>query len=144
RNTHIAYTHSGEDMVFLDPSLLSQIVMNLLSNAIKFSPEGAAIEVTTAVRPENVELSVTDHGIGIPDEYRPHAFERFHRGANALNIQGTGLGLHIAKTYAVLMNGAIDYTSQAGKGTQFMVRFPSTLEKGSASPEKGGAADRAA
>lgn len=138
KNNRVVYTHSGEEVVFLDPSLLRQIIVNLLSNAIKFSPEGAPIEVGTGVSDGKMVLTVKDHGIGIPEEYRAHAFERFHRAANAVNIQGTGLGLHIAKTYAAMMNGNVDYTSKAGEYTKFIVQF--TLSR----QECGAATDRAA
>jgi len=138
KNNRIVHTHRGEEIVCLDPVLSRQIVINLLSNAIKFSPEGAPIEVTVEVGAEKIVLSIKDRGMGIPDEYRSHAFERFHRAANAVNIQGTGLGLHIAKTYTEMMHGAIDYTSKRGEGTEFIVQFSLPRQ------ECGAATDRAA
>lgn len=133
--TRILYVHRGEEMVSLDPSLLKQVLVNLLSNSIKFSPETAPVEATTEVSEGKLILTIKDYGIGIPDEYRDHAFERFQRAANALNIQGTGLGLHIAKSYTTMMKGVIDYTSHRGKGTLFTVQFPLSNEVGSSAAD---------
>lgn len=119
----ISYLHTGSEQVFLDPVLLKHIIQNLLSNAIKFSAENSPVEVKTEWVNHRFVLSVKDHGIGIPEEYRKHLFERFYRAANALNIQGTGLGLHIVSKYVALMNGTIHYKSEPEKGTEFVIIF---------------------
>ena len=115
--------HTGGEQAFLDPVLLKHIIQNLLSNAIKFSAENSPVEVKTEWTKHRFVLSVKDHGIGIPQEYRKHLFERFYRASNALNIQGTGLGLHIVNKYVELMNGTIHYKSELQKGTQFVIIF---------------------
>ncbi|RYD58310.1 MAG: PAS domain-containing sensor histidine kinase [Sphingobacteriales bacterium] len=117
------YMHAGADTIKLDPALLKHIVMNLLSNAIKFSPEQSAIKVTTAVEGDELLLSVRDQGLGISQEDQEHLFERFFRGANVTNIQGTGLGLHIVGKYTELMNGHIACNSVLEEGTEFIIRF---------------------
>jgi signal transduction histidine kinase len=89
------YSHVGIDSVFLDYKLLKNVLMNLISNAIKFSPEGATIHLTTINSNAATVIKVKDNGIGIPKEDQEHLFERFFRGGNATNIQGTGLGLNI-------------------------------------------------
>ncbi|MBI1782231.1 MAG: PAS domain S-box protein [Sphingobacteriales bacterium] len=114
---------NGKKDVFLDPSMLKHIIMNLLSNAIKFSRDNATIIVDTKRKGQLLEISVTDNGIGISREDQQHLFERFFRGANAANIQGTGLGLHIVKKYAELMNGTVECRSELEKGTSFIVTF---------------------
>ncbi len=119
----ISYTHSGNEMVFLDPFLSQHIVLNLLSNAIKFTAKKATVEVNTQWVDDRLVLSVKDHGIGIPAEYRKHLFEQFYRASNATNIQGTGLGLFTVNKYVELMNGTIRYTSKLDKGTRFVVTF---------------------
>lgn len=119
----IIYTHSGNELVVIDPSLLKHIVLNLLSNAIKFSPEHSAIEVFTQLNDDHLLLTVTDHGIGISEEEQEHLFERFFRGSNTSNIQGTGLGLHIVAKYAELMNGTITCSSSIMTGTKMTLIF---------------------
>ncbi|MEO7800576.1 MAG: PAS domain S-box protein [Ginsengibacter sp.] len=119
----IYYQHAGQQNVTLDASLLKHILMNLISNASKFSPEGAPIEIKTFCADHHLSLSVQDHGIGISVEDQKHLTERFFRGTNAGNIQGTGLGLHIVSKYAELMNGVVDYKSELEKGTEFIITF---------------------
>ncbi|MFN8244436.1 MAG: PAS domain-containing sensor histidine kinase [Ferruginibacter sp.] len=119
----IQYQHSGEPIVHLDPTLLRNVIINLLSNAVKFSPERGKIEVTSAADGLLVEIRVKDSGIGISSEDQEHLFERFFRGANVTNIQGTGLGLHIVGKYIELMNGHIDFISELEKGTEFIIKF---------------------
>jgi PAS domain S-box-containing protein len=123
KNQKIKYHHDGDTEVDLDASLLKHIVMNLISNAGKFSDEGAPIEIKTAVEKHAVVLSVKDNGIGISKEDQKHLMERFFRGANAGNIQGTGLGLHIISKYAELMNGTVECKSELEKGTEFIITF---------------------
>jgi signal transduction histidine kinase len=65
--------------------------------------------------------------MGIPLEDQQHLFERFFRASNAMNMQGTGLGLNIVKKYLDLMGGTITFTSAAGEGTTFTVQLPQRL-----------------
>jgi PAS domain S-box-containing protein len=123
RDQQIKYVHQGEVIVSLDTSLLKHIAMNLISNAIKFSSEASKIEVKTIVKEKTIELSVKDFGIGISLEDQAHLMERFFRGTNTTNIQGTGLGLHIVAKYAELMSGGIECKSELEKGTEFILTF---------------------
>lgn len=124
KGQRIEYTNTGEEIAMLDVSLLKHIVINLLSNAIKFSPEDAIIHISTSnTDGSELVLKVKDNGIGISKEDQEHLFERFFRGANVTNIQGTGLGLHIVAKYAELMNGTIKAESELGKGTEFIITF---------------------
>jgi len=120
---HILYKHSGKELVVLDPLLLKHIITNLLSNAIKFFTNKLLVEIKTNWKNGKLILSVKDHGMGIPPEYRRHLFEQFYRASNAINIQGTGLGLHLVSKYVTLMNGTIHYKSVLEKGTQFVINF---------------------
>lgn len=119
----IKTTHKGPAAVQLDLSMLRNILINLISNALKFSPEDALINVETEVNEKHILISVQDEGIGISDEDKKHLFERFFRGKNATNIQGTGLGLHIVSKYAELMGGSVSVESQLDEGTKFIVKF---------------------
>lgn len=119
----IHYQHQGNREVVLDPSLLKHIIINLVSNASKFSPPDMPIEIRTIVDDDRVILSVKDQGMGISKEDQKHLMERFFRGVNAGNIQGTGLGLHLVSKYAELMNGTVEFTSELEKGTEFHITF---------------------
>jgi PAS domain S-box-containing protein len=120
---YIQYTHRGHMVVQLDLSMLRNVFINLISNALKFSPETGLIEVETDVSDMQILISVRDHGIGISEEDQKHLFERFFRGKNATNIQGTGLGLHIVSKYVELMGGTISVHSTLDEGTKFIVIF---------------------
>ena len=119
----IQYSHTGPSMVKLDPKLLKVVLHNLLSNAAKFSAPHNDIQVSSTVSPKNILISVSDAGIGIPAEEQGWIFTRFYRARNATNIQGTGLGLFIAKSYVELMGGAINVVSEIEKGTTFNLNF---------------------
>ena len=119
----IQYDHEGEEKVFLDASLMKHIIMNLVSNASKFSPEESNIEIKTINQDHEFVMSVKDYGMGISTEDQQHLKERFFRGANAGNIQGTGLGLHIVSKYVELMNGTVECRSELEKGTEFITIF---------------------
>ena len=120
-NQQIVYTHTGDEIIFSDPALLRNVVTNLLSNAIKFSAEGGMIEVNTNILHDRIILTVNDNGMGISKEDQEHLFERFFRGTNVTNIQGTGLGLHIVAKYIEIMDGKIEFKSELEKGTKFII-----------------------
>jgi PAS domain S-box-containing protein len=120
----IRYDHRGEHRVYSDRKLLKNILINLISNALKFSAENAVVEVGSAVTDNTAIIEVKDKGIGIPEEDQEHLFSSFFRGKNALNIQGTGLGLHIVKRYTELIGGSINLKSALGEGTTITVTIP--------------------
>ena len=117
----IQYRHTGDEVVFSDPALLRNVMTNLLSNAIKFSAEDGVIEVESIISDKEIVLHVKDNGLGISKEDQGHLFERFFRGTNVTNIQGTGLGLHIVGKYIEIMDGEIEFTSELEKGTKFII-----------------------
>ncbi len=120
---HITFVHEGDMDVELDASMLKNIIINLLSNAIKFTQENGRIQVKSKANPSCIVISVADNGIGISEEDQHHLFERFFRGKNVTNIQGTGLGLHIVGKYVELMEGQIECVSNLEEGTTFNVSF---------------------
>jgi PAS domain S-box-containing protein len=119
----ILYNHQGASTVNIDNKLLKNILINLISNAIKFSPEGTAILLDSERTKDALIIHLTDHGIGIPEADQVHLFERFFRGQNAINVQGTGLGLNIVSKYCELMDGTISFTSKENEGTTFVLTF---------------------
>jgi len=120
----IRYDHGGEGMIESDKKLVRNVLINLLSNAVKFSPEGACIHVKSSVANEMATIVVKDEGIGISADDQEHLFSSFFRGRNALNIQGTGLGLHIVKRYIDLLGGNVELHSELGKGTTIRFTIP--------------------
>ncbi|MCJ7465929.1 MAG: PAS domain S-box protein [Maribacter sp.] len=113
--------------VYLDPKLVSHILVNLLSNALKYSHEGQEILLKILRKGDTLLLKISDKGIGIPSDEHKNLFDRFFRARNAGTIQGTGLGLHIVKQYTELMGGTVTFKSSLGKGSTFTVRLPLNL-----------------
>lgn len=122
----IIYEHTGNTEVFLDPQLLKNILINLLSNSIKFSNENKPIHFNSEANPERISFTVKDEGIGMAEDDQKNLFERFFRAKNAINIQGTGLGLNIVKKYVELMEGDISFSSKLNEGSVFTVTYPYT------------------
>jgi signal transduction histidine kinase len=116
--------HTGTEAINSDKKLLKNILINLITNAIKFSDEGAPITIKSEVDDENVKISVTDKGIGISQPDQEHLFSSFFRGKNAMNIQGTGLGLHIVRRYLDLLGGHSQLESTLNKGTKISIIIP--------------------
>lgn len=112
--------------LFLDKKMLKNILFNMLSNAIKYSEPGQPIDCLLDISNEELQVTITDRGIGIPEEEQQHLFTPFFRAHNVENIQGTGLGLNIVKRYIDLMEGGIRFESKLGKGTTFYINIPLT------------------
>ena len=110
--------------VLIDKKLLRHILTNLLSNAIHYSPSGGEVMISLEQHQADIELTVSDTGIGIPQDARATLYDSFVRGTNVGNISGTGLGLAIVKKSVDLHQGAISFSSEVGKGTVFTVRIP--------------------
>jgi signal transduction histidine kinase len=124
KGQEIIYEHNGGVHVKMDISLLRNIMINLISNAIKFSSDGASIWADSEMDGSGMlTIRIKDHGLGIPEEDHKHLFERFFRGKNVTNIEGTGLGLHIVSKYIELMGGRIEVESELNQGTTFTLKF---------------------
>jgi len=124
----IVAQHSGPDAVFTDKNLVRNVLINLISNAVKFSEAGTVINITSTINEGTATVIVRDQGIGVSKEDQQHLFTSFFRGKNALNIQGTGLGLHIVKRYVDLLKGDIHLKSQLNEGTEIIFTFPINFE----------------
>ena len=110
--------------IYADPLRLRQVLVKLLSNAAKFTQEG---EITFRVWPNDkqVLVSISDTGIGIPEEYREKVFDLFHQVPKpGSNIQGTGMGLKFSKEIIEMHGGTIYFESEEGKGTTFTIALP--------------------
>ena len=109
-----------------DERKIKQILLNLLSNAVKFTPEGGRIGIKARQADGSVEISVSDTGIGIAPEDQAKIFEEFRQvGADyAHKVEGTGLGLTLAKKFVELHGGKIWVESEVGKGSTFSFSLP--------------------
>ena len=106
--------------------ILEEIVLNLVDNAIKYNTSNGSVGVTLRRNDQTVELSVSDTGIGIPEEHLSRVFERFYRVDRSRNKQigGTGLGLSIVKHSAETLGAVVQLESRLGIGSTITVTFP--------------------
>jgi signal transduction histidine kinase len=112
------------EQVYLDQTLVYQILSNLLSNAIKYSPNGGLINFQLTSNDEKICFEIQDRGIGIPPEEQSHIFECFHRATNVGTLSGTGLGLTIVKKCVDIHRGEVSFQSTLNLGTTFIVKLP--------------------
>lgn len=124
KKQNISYVSDGTIKVFQDEKILRNVLLNLLSNAVKYSPEQKNIDITVNEKDDEVSIAIRDEGIGIPLESQKELFSKFFRASNAVNIQGTGLGLNIVKRYVELLCGEINFSSKENEGSTFTVSFP--------------------
>jgi two-component system sensor histidine kinase KdpD len=110
---------TGLPRIRMDKERITEVIRHLLENAAKYSPAGTPIHVTAEPAGRNVRVSVADHGPGIDDFEQSLIFEKFYRGRGQRGIQGTGMGLPIAKAIIEAHGGTIGVTSQLGRGSVF-------------------------
>lgn len=119
-------------LVLLDTDRFAQALVNLLSNAAKFSNPGGTVEIV--VKPilgRRVQVSVVDHGFGIPEGFRSKIFGKFAQADSSATRAkgGSGLGLNITKTIIEAFDGSVNYESREGEGTTFNLILPLALPK---------------
>ena len=111
--------------VAADRASISEVMGNLIDNAIKYSNEGGAINVTAAVKGDVVEVSVEDHGIGMPGNVVSNLFQKFYRSHRSREtVAGTGIGLYISKGIIESHGGTIGVRSEEGRGSTFTFALP--------------------
>jgi PAS domain S-box-containing protein len=123
---HVVVDPAGRTMMG-DPTRLQQAVWNLLSNAVKFTPQGGRVDVSSRVKHGEIELTVSDSGIGIDATFLPYVFDRFRQGdASSTRAQtGLGLGLAIVRHLVELHGGTVRAESDGrDAGTRFLLRLP--------------------
>jgi PAS domain S-box-containing protein len=118
----------GPVWALIDPVRIEQVVVNLVDNAIKYSPDGGPVDVeVNRGEGDCVVLVVTDRGIGIPAEHRPHVFDRFyqaHAGRHFAGVAGMGLGLYITRRIVEMHGGTIGIDGAVGGGARVSVYLP--------------------
>ena len=114
--------------VSVDPQRMRAVLQNLIENSIKYTREGGIVTVDVRLSPipEFVNIAVSDNGIGIPVAQQKDIFKRFFRADNAKAVdpEGSGLGLFIVKTIIQRHGGTMDFKSEEGKGTTFLISLP--------------------
>jgi PAS domain S-box-containing protein len=125
-NQEIRVNCPKDQKVKADITLLQRVIVNLISNAIKFSFDETHVTVEVGCKFESneVQVNISNEGIGIPEEEQSKLFDRFYRAHNASNIQGTGLGLSIVKRCLELMNATVSLTSKENSTTTFTIHLP--------------------
>jgi len=120
----LEFQFSGNAKFSTDKRLLKNVLINLVSNAIKFSHESGTIQLLITNENNQLKLTIKDSGIGISEEDQAYLFSSFYRGKNVVNIQGTGLGLHIVKRYVEILKGEIHLSSELNVGTTICIVIP--------------------
>jgi signal transduction histidine kinase len=120
----------GLPLVEADPVRVEQVLANLVDNAIKYSPAGGHVTIHLGAVGDSVEVSVSDHGVGISAENAQRLFDRFYRvdGAVARSTRGVGLGLFICRALVEAHGGRIWVESQPGRGSTFRFTLPALAE----------------
>ncbi len=107
-----------------DEKILELSLSNIIYNAIKYSPENTAIDLEITQNKKNIIIKIIDQGRGIPEDDQKFIFNRYFRAENALNDQGTGIGLNIVKGHLENLGGSINFTSKENKGSIFSIELP--------------------
>jgi signal transduction histidine kinase len=131
KGVEVAFVNgNAHDLVRGDPARLRQLFLVLLDNAVRYSKSKGAVKVEIGSAEGEVRVSVSDRGIGIPPEELEGVFERFRRGgsASAMNEEGVGLGLPVAKAIVEAHKGRIEMASRPGEGTTVTVALPADTE----------------
>jgi two-component system CheB/CheR fusion protein len=124
--THtIEITCAPEISMYADRLRIEQVLMNLINNAVKYAPDSEHIDIQVIQDPTQVKVSVTDHGIGIPEDKSSRIFERFFRvQENTKTFAGLGLGLYISSEIVKRHHGEIGLDSEVDKGSTFWFTIP--------------------
>ena len=108
---------------YVDRMMWTTIVTNLVNNAVKFTPEGE-VAVSLSGDDSQVVLTVSDTGVGIPQDEQAQIFERFHRVSNDDHQPGSGIGLALVAEMTSAHGGSVEVASEPGEGSRFVVRLP--------------------
>ena len=123
KTVHVECQIQGKAMVYADRDRILQVLTNLIDNALKFTPPGGRITVRSEVHNDHVRFSISDTGLGIPEEYREKIFEPYFQAPEAAHL-GSGLGLAISKQIVEQHGGSIWAESNKGAGATFTFTLP--------------------
>jgi signal transduction histidine kinase len=114
----------GQKEFILDELFFTYVLTNILSNAFKYSDGAPNPELSIAYEKDCAKVKIRDFGIGVPKDELNKLFNSFFRASNTSTIQGSGLGLVVAKQFMELHRGKIEVDSELGKGTIFTLTLP--------------------
>lgn len=130
KNIKINFSKQELPQILIDQDTIRMVIQNLIDNAIKYTKSNNPIEINSKIDNNNIIVSVKDSGIGIPQKDQPKIFSKFHRSQNAKNlaVNGTGLGLYIAKQIIEKHKGKIWFNSKENQGTSFYISLPLAIK----------------
>ena len=126
RNVILTQNIQPSATILADDLRLRQVMMNLISNALKFSPDGDTVEVHITEQDHDLTIAVTDHGPGIPKNFRTRVFDHFSQAGGNTKAKGSGLGLPIAKKIVEAHGGTLTFESEPQVATTFSAVLPVT------------------
>ncbi|MGB5824102.1 MAG: ATP-binding protein [Proteocatella sp.] len=126
KHQSVNFSSEFNPRVFVDKAKIKQVILNILSNAIKYTPEFGTVDICVKIVDKLVDISISDNGLGIPEDDIEHVFERFYRVDKGRSRQqgGTGLGLSIAKDIIIAHGGSISASSTFNHGSTFTIKLP--------------------
>jgi CheY-like chemotaxis protein len=128
KNISFIYEHDSETLpVWIDRGNFDKVIVNILSNAFKFTPAGGEVHLNITHDEQQVSISISDTGEGIPEDKLDRIFERFYQSPSSVNDRytGTGIGLDLTRSLVELHHGTISVHNNAnGKGCEFIVSIP--------------------
>lgn len=140
KHISLRLTTCGQHTFSTDLSMMDLIFENLLSNAVKYTPVGGTVTVSASLDEvaKQVNIRVSDTGIGIPKSEAKHIFQSFFRASNAVNSQemGSGLGLMVTRQLVQKLGGKLSFESEEGKGTTFLFALPDNGNVGASVPSE--------
>lgn len=126
KQIHLEFEAASAGQILADEGKLKQMILNLVANAIKFTPEGGTVTIKGARIADRLEIVVSDTGIGIAEQDLPRLFTEFQQvdSGTSRKQQGTGLGLALSRSFAILHGGDVRVESELGKGSRFTIDLP--------------------
>ncbi len=133
KNIKLNFRSNEQELILgIDLDKMEKVLTNLLSNALKFTPNGGLVNLTIEKEKKRAVLTVSDTGIGIPEDHIPHLFDRFYQANQkdyTTDQPSTGIGLALTKELIELHQGTIIVKSTMGKGSKFIVQLPMDLKE---------------
>jgi CheY-like chemotaxis protein/anti-sigma regulatory factor (Ser/Thr protein kinase) len=126
KQIHLEFEAASAGQILADEGKLRQMILNLVSNAIKFTSEGGSVAIKAVRVVDRMEITVSDNGVGIAPEDLQRLFKEFQQVDSGVNRrqQGTGLGLALTRSFAILHGGDVRVQSELGKGSLFTIDLP--------------------